>query len=395
MAGPLDGIKVIDLTMNVLGPLATQILGDYGADVLKIEQPAGDSVRQLGPSRTPGMGAYFLNLNRNKRSVVLDLKRPAARAALLRLIDGADVFVHNIRTSAAARLGLDYATLSARNPRLIYGSGTGFRQDSRLRDVPAYDDVMQGQCGLAVLNAGPDGAPRYVPTVLADKVCGITLASAVGMALYHRERTGRGQEVHVPMMETMLSFTLVEHLAGATLGDPSLGLGYERMLSPHRRPYATSDGHICVLAVTDEQWRRLFAAMDQPALIEDPRFATLPARAANIDAVYDVVRDGMRARTTAEWRVRLDAADLPNGPANTLADLLEEPYLRETGFFTTHAHATEGTVVTTAVPVTFSDAPASVRRLAPTLGADTADVLREAGLEPAARAAAMEGTDGR
>lgn len=392
MPGPLEGVRVIDLTMNVLGPMATQVLGDYGAEVLKIEQPSGDPMRKIGPCRTADMGSYYLNLNRNKRSVLLDLKREPARAALLRLIAGADVFVHNIRTSAAGRLGLDYPALSALNPRLIYGSGTGYRKNSRLRDAPAFDDVMQGQSGIAALNRGDDGAPRYFPTVIADKFCGHTLASAIGMALYNRERTGKGQEVHVPMMETMLAFNLIEHLWGASIGEKEQGLGYPRMMSPHRRPYPTKDGHVCVLAVTDEQWRRLFAAMDQPGLINDPRFATLRDRGHNIDALYDALRTAMATRTTEEWKVRLTAADLPNGSVNTLEDIVDDEYLAETEFFTEHQHPVEGKLVMMAVPVEFSGSPTALRALPPKLGADTDAVLREAGLTVAEIDAATEGT---
>ena len=388
MPGPLEGVRVVDLTMNVLGPMATQLLGDYGAEVIKVEAPGGDPVRQIGPCRTTAMGSYFLNLNRNKKSVVLDLKRPAARAALLKLIEAADVFVHNLRPGAIARLGLDYPSLARLNPRLVYGSGTGFRATSSRRDVPAFDDVMQGQCGLAVLN-GVGGEPRYVPTVIADKFCGHTLASAIGMALYHRERTGRGQEVHVPMMETMLAFTLIEHLWGASIGEPDRGLGYPRMLSPHRRPYPTLDGHICLLANTDEQWRRLFAVIGQPELIDDPRFSTLRERANNIDALYGLVRMAMRERSTAEWRQRLDGADLPNGPANSVADLLADDYLAETAFFTEHEHPVEGRLVMMAVPVTFSGSPTTLPRLPATLGQDTAAVLHAAGLDAAAVADAI------
>ena len=389
MSGPLEGVRVIDLTMNVLGPMATQVLGDYGADVLKIEQPGGDPMRKIGPCRTSDMGSYFLNLNRNKRSVMLDLKREPARAALLRLIEGADVFVHNIRSTAAARLGLDYASLAKLNPRLIYGSGTGFRKGGPLEEAPAFDDVMQGQSGLAVLNGGIGGEPRYVPTVIADKFCGHTLASAIGMALFHRERTGQGQEVHVPMMETMLAFNLVEHLWGGSIGEPEQGLGYPRMMSPHRRPYATKDGYICLLAVTDDQWRRLFAAMDQPELIEDPRFATLRNRGHNIDAAYDVVVQAMPRHSTAEWRVRLNAADIPNGPANTLQDIVDDPYLAETDFFTEHEHPIEGRLVMMAVPVAFSASPTALQSLPAKLGADTEAVLKEAGLTETEVQAAM------
>lgn len=377
--GPLAGVRVIDLTVNILGPVATQILGDMGAEVIKVEPPQGDPIRHVGPRRSTGMGAFFLNTNRNKRGVMLDLKQPDARDALLRLVDGADVFVHNMRLSAAARLGLDHASLAARNPRLIYASGTGFRKDSSWRDRPAFDDVIQGMSGIADMHARRDGEPRYVPMVIADKFCGHALASAIGMALYRRERSGVGQEVHVPMTETMLNFNLIEHLWGAVLAEPELGLGYIRMLTPFRRPYATKDGHICLLANTDDQWRRLFGAIDRPELIEDPRFARLVDRALNLPAIYSLVEDAMAERTTAEWMERLDAADVPNGPVLKLDEMLENPYLAETGYFQRVEHPTEGPMITTAVPTEFSESPGGVHRLAPRLGQHTAEVLREAG----------------
>jgi crotonobetainyl-CoA:carnitine CoA-transferase CaiB-like acyl-CoA transferase len=377
--GPLAGIRVIDLTTVVLGPFATQLLGDMGADVIKVESPDGDNCRWIGPSRTKGMGSYFAMLNRNKRSVVLDLKRPAARDALLRLVDGADVFVHNMRLGAAERLGLGYASLVARNQRLVYASASGFRRGSSKQDNPAFDDMIQGMSGLAALNAGPDGAPRYVPSVVVDKLTGQMLASMVGMALFHRERTGQGQEVHVPMLETMLSFLLVEHLWGAAINQPELGLGYPRMLTPHRRPYATRDGYISVIAVSDAHWGRLFEAMGHTALIEDPRFATIAARSDNVDALYSVLADGMRARTTAEWLSVLGALDIPCGPVNTLEDLLQDEYLQETGFFQQMRHPLDGEVTLTAIPAQFSASPPSVRRLWPALGEHTQEVLREIG----------------
>ena len=244
-------------------------------------------------------------LNRNKRSVVLDLKRPAAHDALLRLVDGADVFVHNMRLGAAERLGLGYAALSARNPRLVYACASGFRKGSSKQEHPAFDDLIQGMSGMAALNAGPDGAPRYVPSVLVDKLTGQMLASMIGMALFHRERTGQGQEVHVPMLETMLSFLLVEHMWGAVFDQPELGLGYPRMLTPHRRPYATKDGYLSVIAVSDTHWGRLFDAMGRASLIDDLRFATIAARSDNVDALYAVLTEGMRERTTAEWLATL------------------------------------------------------------------------------------------
>ena len=389
MSGPLDGVRVIDVTNTVLGPIGTQILGDAGADVIKIEPPAGDLVRYIGPRRSHGMGAYFLNLNRNKRSVVLDLKRPAAREALARLIAGADVFVHNMRPAAAARLGLDYATLGPRHPRLIHASASGFRVGSSRGEEPAYDDIIQGMSGMASLNgraAGADG-PRYVPMVLADKVSGTVLASAIGMALYARERTGRGQALHVPMLDTVLAFMLPEHLWGATFDDAKAGLGYTRMLTPQRRPYPTADGHLCLIAVTDAQCARLLQVIERPELIADPRFTGTTARSANIDFVYGEVAAALRRHTTAEWLRRLADADIPHGRANSLEDLLEDSYLCETAFFRSEEHPTEGTTKTLAIPVEYSGTPASIRRLAPGLGEHTAEVLAEIGLDADAVAA--------
>ncbi len=377
--GPLAGVRVIDLTAVVLGPFATQTLGDMGADVVKIETPEGDPTRQIGPSRGPGMGSYFANLNRNKRSVVLDLKRPAARAALDRLIAGADVFVHNMRLGAAARLGLDDATLGARYPRLIHAAATGFREGSSMAEYPAFDDLIQGMSGAAALNAGPDGAPRYFPTVAVDKLTGQLLASMIGMALFHRERTGQGQAVHVPMMESMLSFLLVEHMWGATIDEPERGMGYPRMLTPHRRPYATRDGFISVICVSDAQWARVLRAIGREALVADPRFATIAARSAHVDALLAVLAEGLTARTTAEWLAILRPLDIPCGEASSLPALLENAYLRETGFFALAEHPSEGRVRVPAIPARFSASPAGVRRLWPRLGEHGVEVLGEAG----------------
>jgi crotonobetainyl-CoA:carnitine CoA-transferase CaiB-like acyl-CoA transferase len=377
--GPLTGIRIIDLTTVVLGPYATQMLGDLGANVIKVEAPEGDNCRWIGPSRNKGMGSYFAMLNRNKRSVVLDLKRPVARDALLRMVDSADVFVHNMRLGAAERLGLGYAALSARNPKLVYACASGFRKGSSKQEHPAFDDLIQGISGLAALNAATDGAPRYVPSVIVDKLTGQMLASMVGMALFHRERTGQGQEVHVPMLETTLGFLLVEHMWGMVLNQPELGMGYPRMLTPHRRPYATQDDYISVIAVSDAHWRRLFEAMGRAALIDDPRFATIAARSDNVDALYGVLTEGMRERTTAEWLEILAALDIPCGPANTLPDLLDDAYLKETAFFQSMRHPLDGDVTITAFPARFSASPPSVRRLWPALGEHTEEVLREIG----------------
>ena len=381
--GPLTGLRVIDITTVVLGPMCTQVLGDMGADVIKVETKEGDSTRYIGPARSPGMGSYFANLNRNKRGIVLNLKQPASKAALLKLVETADVFVHNMRIGAAKRLGLDYDSMRAVNPRLVYASASGFRKGSSQQDAPAYDDLIQGVSGLAALNAGPDGAPRYVPMVMIDKLTGQTLASMIGMALFHRERTGQGQEIHLPMMETILSFTLVEHMWAATLGEPEKGLGYPRMLTPHRRPYATKDGFISMLAHSDAQWAKLFDAIGRPELKDDPRFATIRARTANIDAAYGILADGMKLRTTDEWLAEMGPADIPCGRANSLEDLFTDPYLAETGFFEPHQHPTEGSVVVPAMPAGFSATPPNLHRPWPALGEHTREVLASTGLTEA------------
>jgi crotonobetainyl-CoA:carnitine CoA-transferase CaiB-like acyl-CoA transferase len=380
MSGPLSDIRVVDLTSALLGPVATQTLGDMGADVIKIEPPDGDPIRGLGPSRHPGMGAYFLNINRNKKSVALDLKRPAARAALLKLVETADVFVHNMRLAAIERLGLDYRAAVQRNPRIVYAAATGFRKDGAYRDRPSFDDVIQGESGLAALNGGIGGEPRYVPMAVSDKICGYVLASAIGMALFHRERTGEGQEVHVPMLETMVAFNLADHLWHGVLAEPEKGLGYPRMLTEHHRPFPTRDGHICILATTDLQSRHLFEAIDSPELADDERFSTLARRTENIGELYEIVIERMRRRTTAEWRERLDRFDVPNGVVTDLTGLLADPYLVDTGFFERVEHPTEGKMLTMAIPVAFSTSPGDSFRLPPPrLGEHTRAVLVELG----------------
>ena len=377
--GPLSGFRVVDMTQFILGPVATQILGDYGADVIKIESPGGDLNRKIGPSRYPDMTAMFLGMNRNKKSVVLNLKRPEALEALNRMIDDADVFVHSTRVQSAERLGVGYAAVSARNPRIVYAFAPGYRQDGPHRDRPAYDDVIQGESGIAGIMALSTGEPRYLPTVIADKFCGHILASSIGMALVHRERTGEGQEVQVPMLETMMSFNLIEHLWSGTFDQPMGELGYDRALMSYRRPYATKDGHICLMATSDAQWQGLFAACDRPELASDPRYSTLNERSKRFAELYQLIGEEMAKRTTAEWRERLDAADVPNGVAKMLNDLPRDPYLVETGFFHRYTHPQAGPMVTTSIPVHLSKTPGAIQSPPPTLGEHTQSVLSAMG----------------
>lgn len=380
--GPLAGVKVLDLTSVVMGPFATQILASLGAEVTKIESPEGDNMRHVGPMRNPGMGHIFLHANQGKQSVVLDLKHAQAQEAALRLAERSDVLISNVRPQALARLGLDYDSVRLRSPRIIHVSCCGFDQQGPYAARPAYDDLIQGAAGLPWLmqQYGAE-APCYAPVTLADRVTGLHAVYAVTAALYARERTGQGQSIVVPMFEAMTQFVFGDHLAGLGF-EPSIGsAGYARLLTAHRRPYRTQDGHLCVLIYNDKHWRSFFKAVgDTGRLGDDPRFATHSARAANIDAVYAEVGRILAQRTTAQWRELLDAADVPNMPMNSPQDLLADPHHVATGFIRSVDHPTEGRLRTPGVPTRWSgtqpDADASP---APGLGEHSRSVLHELG----------------
>ena len=382
--GPLAGIRIIDLTSVILGPYATQILADFGADVIKVESPDGDIMRHVGPMRNPGMGHIYLNLNRNKRSVVLDLKDPEAQAALRKLAATADVFVSNTRPAALKRLKLGYDDLRAVNPRIIYAVATGYGARGRYAGKPAYDDLIQGVSGIAAISRDAGEAPRYMPCTIADRTVGLYFANAISAALVHRERGGGGQAIEIPMFEVFAEYLLGDHLAGLTFDPPQGPQYYPRLVSAHRRPYATRDGHICVLVYTDAHWRNFFAAIGRPELVSDPRFSTHGNRADHIDEVYAFVADVLKTRTSAEWLSLLEAADIPVMPLNNVRSLLDDPHLHDVEFFKMVDHPTEGRLRMTQVPGTWSESKPAVRTLPPNLGEHTSDVLREIGLTPEA-----------
>jgi crotonobetainyl-CoA:carnitine CoA-transferase CaiB-like acyl-CoA transferase len=378
--GPLQGIKVIDLTTVLMGPYAAQMLGDYGADVIKVEQLEGDVTRLIGPFRHPGMGPVFLNTNRSKRAICLDLKKPVGREAVLRLIASADVLLYNVRPQAMARLDLGYDVVSRINPRLIYAGVFGFGQDGPYAAKPAYDDLIQGATGLPALMAQTgDGVPRYVPNALVDRIVGLTAVGAICAALVHRDRSGHGQRVDVPMFETMAGFVMGDHMGGLTFEPPLDKGGYARHLSRDRRPYKTSDGYICVIVYNDKQWESFFKATGRDDLRADPRFATFSGRAVNIDMVYGELARIFETRTTAEWTELLNKADVPVMPMHDLESILADPHLVATGFFPVVEHPTEGPIRNMKVSASFSETPAEPVRLAPRLNEHGAEILREAG----------------
>jgi crotonobetainyl-CoA:carnitine CoA-transferase CaiB-like acyl-CoA transferase len=384
MSGPLEGVRVLDLTTVVMGPYATQILGDFGAEVIKVEPPGGDVMRYAWPFRNPGMGHIFLNANRNKRSVVLDLKQPAAREACLAIARTCDVLVYNIRPQAMARLGLSYEQIKAVRPDIIYVGCFGYSQRGPYAAKAAYDDLIQGAAGLpALLRQQGAETPRYAPIIVADRSVGQQVASAVSAALYYREKSGKGQRVDVPMFEHLLQIVLGEHLGGCTF-EPQVGEpGYARMLAPDRRPYQTKDGYVCTLIYNDKQWRAFFEVIGRPDMIASPEYSSQEARSRNYGRAYAFVADEIKKRTTAEWLEALEAADIPVQRMNRLEDIVADPHLAATGFFRRVEHPSEGALRSMAVPSEWSESPPEYRRHAPRLGEHTAQVLREVGVPEA------------
>lgn len=378
MAGPLAGVKILDLTTVVMGPFATQILAELGAEVIKVESRDGDNMRHVGPMKSPGMGHLFLHLNRGKRDVVLDLKQPEGREAVLRLAAQSDVLVYNVRPAAMQRLGLSWDDVRAVNPRIVYVGAYGYSERGPGAGRPAYDDLIQGITGLPWLTSrNGEAPPRFAPVNLADRVTGLHLVYAITAALFHRERSGEGQSVEVPMFESVAQFVLGDHLAGMSYEPPIGGTGYARLAE--RRPYATQDGWLIVLVYNDAQWGRFLPAIGRPDLVADPRFASHGQRAQHIDEVYDFLAGVLATRTSAEWLALLQSIDVPVGPMNTVADLLDDEHLLATGFFEPEAHPSEGPLLAPRTPTNWSATPPGPRTPAPRLGEHSVEVLREIG----------------
>ncbi|MBX9596283.1 MAG: CoA transferase [Roseomonas sp.] len=384
MAGPLDGVRVLDLSAVVVGPICTHVLCEQGAEVIKVEAPTGDLLRHLaGRGRSAGMNGKFLNFNRGKKSLAIDLKQPAGIEALRRLAATVDVFVTNIRPDAQQRLGVDADALRATAPRLIHCSITGFGSGGPYAGRAAYDTVIQGASGVAGTFAASTGEPRYVPFLVADHTVGLIAAQLIGFALYRREKTGTGEAIEVPMFENMAAYILQEHLGAASFRPPLGPPGDHRVLSPDGKPLPTKDGFICISANTDAQAHAFFDAIGRPELKTDPRFAKVAQRVQNTQAYFHIRATSLGDRTTAEWLDIFDRMDVPASPYNTLGSLLDDPHLRAVGMVRAEDHPTEGATWAIGAPNHFSGGNAPPRPPAPRLGADGAAVLAEAGLTEA------------
>jgi crotonobetainyl-CoA:carnitine CoA-transferase CaiB-like acyl-CoA transferase len=376
-SGPLDGIRVLDLTGVLFGPLAAQTLGDWGAEVIKVEPLTGDTWRNSGQFRNRGMSGQFMAVNRNKRGLALDLKHPKGKEVLQRLIPTADVLVSNVRPAALGRLGFSYGACQKLNPRLIYASATGFGQDGPWAARPAFDEIAQAASGLASA-MGSDDEPAFVPSLIGDKICGLTLAAAVCAALLRRERVGKGQLVEVPMLETLAAFNSVEMLGGHAFVPPIGPVGYKRM--KERRPVRTKDGWLTMLPYSGDNWCAFFTAVGHPECIDEFSVRDPVLRASNIDKIYKRMSEIALTRTTAEWEELLLNIDVPHTGFAKLTEVAEQPHLKAVGLFVELDHPSEGKIRQARPAAKFSESPASIRRMAPRLGEHTRAVLEEAGL---------------
>jgi len=380
--GALDGIRVVELTSVVLGPYACQMLGDLGAEVIKIEPLGGDTNRNLGPyTKTDNMRSMYLGCNRNKRSVALDLKSEQGKAAALEIIATADVMIHNFRPGAMQRLGLDYERVKQVNPEVVYCATYGYSKKGPYGDKGALDDSIQAASGIAMLQSQVEGDPRYLPTVIADKTTAMNVVQAVLAALFHKERSGEGQEIEVPMFETMVSFVMTEHLWGQSFDPPLAPAGYVRLMAKHRRPYRAKDGlYLALLPYWDNHWKTFCELSGHPELISDERFLNMGKRLENINESYRITGEIVGERSREEWIDLLGETNVPMMIVNSLDDLIADPQLQASGFWHEADHPTEGRLRLTGSPLNFSKTPTSIRSLPPHLGEHSVEVLLEVGL---------------
>ncbi|MED5474068.1 MAG: CoA transferase [Pseudomonadota bacterium] len=379
MDGALKDIKILDLTSVGFGPYACQILGDYGAEIIKIESREGDITRGIAPFRNKGMGHFFINANRNKRSLVLDLKTEAGKKAFFKLAEKSDVIMTSIRPAAMDRLGIGYEVCKQLNPSLIYVALVGFGQSGPYAKRPAYDDIIQGVSGMAAMQGGREGDPTFVNASVCDKICSQIAVHATLAALFSRTATGTGQLVEVPMFESMVGFNLVEHQSGMTFEPPLGSTGYERSMVKYRRPYATKDGFVCALPYTTKHWQTFFSIMQREDLLNDPRVLDPKVRSEKIGELYELVAQLVSNWATGDLLNALKEGDIPHGEATQLFDLTNDDHLQAVEFFQTHEHPTEGKIKLTSPPVKFSETPATIRRLPPLFGEHTAEILQEIG----------------
>jgi crotonobetainyl-CoA:carnitine CoA-transferase CaiB-like acyl-CoA transferase len=379
--GPLAGLKIVDLTSVLMGPYASQLLGEMGADVIKVEAPNGDLVRQIGPAKNAGMGPVFLNTNRSKRSIALNLKTTAGREVLMELVRLADVFLYNVRPQAMDRLGLTYEELREINPRLIYVGVFGYGQDGPYAARPAYDDLIQGASTLsATIAYSTNGSPQYVPLALVDRITGLSAVNATLAAVVERSRSGLGQRIDVPMFENMVGFVMADHMAAYTFVPPLGKAGYSRLLSPNRRPYKTLDGHICAMIYTDKQWRNFFRLVDREIEFDaDDRMRSITTRTVHINDIYAELEAVMGTKTTADWMRLLEDADIPATPVHDFLSIFSDEHLTAINFFGVEEHPSEGVIRKMRHPNTWSRTQPCHARSIPRLGEDGIDVLLETG----------------